>query len=109
MFKELPDQYRFSAPTIRRYYDAGTVGTCIGFEVTRVLENHDALPDWDAMHVTGAMQFFKVARVLTTQLPVFNVFARKMGHSSALDVVRSRDTQREKYQIHAAQDPTYTL
>ena len=109
MFKELPDQYRFSVPTVRRYCDAGTVGTCIGFEVARVLENHDALPGWDAMRVAGAMQFLKIAWVLGTQLPVFNAFARKMGHWSALDVVRSRDAQREKYQIHAVQDPTYTL
>lgn len=109
MFKELLDQYRFSAPTIRRYCDAGIVGTCIGFEVARVLENHDALPAWDAVHDTGAMQLLKIAWVLRTQLPVFNAFARKMGRSSALDVVRSRDAQREKYQIHAVQDPTYTL
>ena len=97
------DQYSFTAPTSRGFYDAGTVGTCIGFEVARVLENHAALPVWDAMRVTGAMQFLKIAWVLGIQLQVFNAAARKMGHSSALDVVHSRDAQREKDQIHAVQ------
>ena len=103
------DQYRFSAPAIRRFYDAAAVGRVIGFEVARVLENRRALPEWDVIHITGAMHFLKIAWVLWSQMPVFNSLARNVGHSSALDVVRSWDAQREKYQVHAVQEPTYTL
>jgi hypothetical protein len=103
------DQYKFSAPSIRRFYEAGAVGRVIGFEVARVMENRGALPAWDVIHITGAMHFLKIAWVLWRQMPVFNSFARNVGHSSALNVIRSWDAQREKYQIHAVQDPTYTL
>lgn len=103
------DQYRFSAPAIRRFYDAAAVGRVIGFEVARVLENCGALPEWDVIHITGAMHFIKIAWVLWSDMPVFNSFARNVGHSSALDVVRSWDAQREKYQIHAVQDRINTL
>lgn len=103
------NQYRFSAPAIRRFYEAAAVGRVIGFEVARVLENRRALPEWDVIHITGPMHFLKIAWVLWCQMPVFNGFTRDVGHSSALDVVRSWSAQREKYQVHAVQDPTYTL
>ena len=103
------DQYKFSAPSIRRFYEAGAVGRVIGFEVAQVLESGGALPAWDVIHITGAMQFLKIAWVLWRQMPVFDSFANNVGHSSALDVIRSWDTQREKYQIHGVQDSTHTL
>ncbi len=103
------DQYEFSAPSIRRFYEAGAVGRVIGFEVARVLQGRGALPAWDVIHITGATQFLRIAWVLWRQMPVFNGFARNVGHSSALDVVRSWNAQREKYQTHAVQDATYTL
>lgn len=103
------DQYRFSAPSIQRFYEAGAVGRVIGFEVARVLENRGALPEWDVIHITGAMHFLKIAWVLWRQMPVFNRFARNVGHSSALDVVRSWDAQREKYQVHGVLDRASTL
>lgn len=70
------DQYRFSACVIRRFYEAGAVGRCIGFEIERVLENHGKLPDWDVIHSTGATRFLRIARVSWRQMPVFNAFAR---------------------------------
>jgi hypothetical protein len=103
------DQYRFSAPSIRRFYETGAVGRVIGFEVARVLESRGARPAWDVIHITGAMSFLKIAWVLWRQMAVFNGFARNAGHSSALDVIRSWDVQREKYQVHGVQASNYTL
>lgn len=96
----LKDQYGFSAPAIRRFYEAGAVGRVIGFEVARVLENRSALPAWDVIHITGAMHFLNIAWVLWRQMPLFNRLARNVGYSSALDVIRSWDAKREKYQVH---------
>lgn len=106
------DNYRFSAPAMRRMYEADAVGRFIGFEVTRVLESRGAPPSWDMIHivgVAGVMSFLKIAWIWWRQRAVFNSFARNAGHSSFIDVVRSWKAQREKYMINCVQDPNYTL
>jgi hypothetical protein len=97
------EQYEFSAGVIRRFYEAGVVGRCIGFERERYLENNDGLPEWDVIHFTGVQRFAGIAPVLWTHRRLFNDLARRVGHESAFDVLRSWGAQRVKYQAHAVQ------
>ena len=47
------DQYLFSGPVIRHFYEANAVSRCIGFERVRFLKNNGILPEWDVIHITG--------------------------------------------------------
>jgi hypothetical protein len=105
------DQYRFSAKVIRRFYEVGAVARCIGFEHIRYLRNHDNLPRWDVVHITG----FALARLpqigwtLRRSKPYFDSIAREVGRRSAVEVVRSWRTARLKYQTLAFQDRVRTM
>jgi hypothetical protein len=105
------DQYTFSGPVIRRFYEANAVRRCIGFECVRLLENNGALPEWDVVHITGftPMRLVQIMWDLWRFIPVFNKIAREIGYASALAVLRSWDVKRVKYQRLAVQDRSYTL
>jgi hypothetical protein len=105
------DQYLFSGPVIRHFYETNAVGRCIGFERVRFLKNDGTLPEWDVIHITGfaLVRLVQIAWNLWRYMPVFNTIARKVGHRSAFEVLRSWDAQRVKYQRLAVQDESYTL
>lgn len=105
------DQYTFSGPAIRRFYEAGAVGRCIGFERVRLLENNGALPEWDVVHITGftPVRLVQILWDVWRFLSVFNNLARAIGYTSALAVLRSWDARRVKYQRLAVQDRSSTL
>ena len=105
------DQYTFSGPVIRRFYEANAVSRCIGFESLRFLENDGILPEWDVVHITGftPVRIVQIVWDLWRFMPVFNYIAREIGYTSALAVFRSWDVKRVKYQRLAAQDTSYTL
>jgi hypothetical protein len=106
------DQYLFSGPVIRRFYEANAVGRCIGFERVRsLLESDGALPEWDVIHITGftPVRLVQILWDLWRSMPVLNQLARKVGHESAYEVFRSWNAQRVKYQRLAVQNESYTL
>jgi hypothetical protein len=105
------DQYLFSGPVIRHFYEANAVGRCIGFERMRFLKNDGTLPEWDVVHITGftPVRLAQVIWDLWRFMPVFDNLARKIGYTSALAVLRSWDVKRVKYQRLATQDTSYTL
>jgi hypothetical protein len=105
------DQYLFSGPVIRRFYDTNAIGRCIGFECVRFLKNDGTLPEWDLIHITGfkPVRLVQIVWNLWRSMPIFNSRARKVGHKSAFEVLRSWEAQRVKYQRLAVQDRSYTL
>ncbi|HEX6758851.1 MAG TPA: hypothetical protein VF086_10665 [Propionibacteriaceae bacterium] len=104
------DQYKFSQPVIRHFWENNAVERMIGFESERLLEDKGSLPKWDVIHITG----FKPSRLITIAwhllrfLPTFNGYARKVGYGSALEVVHSWRKKRTKYLVIARQDHAYT-
>lgn len=105
------DQYDFSGPAIRHFYDVGAIRRFIGFERVRHLANEGSLPEWDVVHIIG-LSPLRLPRLLWTLLEsksYFDVLARKVGHRTALDVMRSWDDQRTKYQQLALQERSFTL
>ena len=105
------DQYLFSGPVIRHFWEAGPVRRAIGFERTRYLANNDHIPEWDVVHITGftPARLGQIAWNLWRFMPVFNYIARGIGYTSALAVFRSWDVKRVKYQRLAVEDTSYTL
>jgi hypothetical protein len=105
------DQYTFSGPVIRRFWEASAVSRCIGFESVRYLEISGALPEWDVVHITGfaPVRLVQVMWDLWRFMPNFNNLAREIGYTSALAVLRSWDVKRVKYQRLATQDTSCTL
>ena len=105
------DQYLFSGPVIRRFWEASAVSRCIGFESVCFLETNGALPEWDVVHITGfaPVRLVQVMWDLWRLMPTFNNLARKIGYTSALAVLRSWDVKRLKYQRLATQATIYTL
>lgn len=105
------DQYVFSAAVIRRFYERGAVARCVGFETLRYLRNDGTLPNWDVVHITGfsPMRLAQIAWTLFRLMAELDAIARRVGHSSAVDVLRSWDALRQKYQGLAAQDFSRTL
>lgn len=105
------DQYTFSAPLIRHFWEANAIERMIGFERERFLEDKGGLPKWDVIHITGFKPYLlgKIVWHLLRFLPTFNSYARKIGYKSAINVLRSWDAKRIKYVTIAKQDPAYTL
>lgn len=105
------DQYVFSAPVIGRFYETGAISRIIGFERQQLLRTEEGMPEWDVVHITGfsPAHLPQIGWTLWRSMPYFDTLAHKIGHSSALDVVRSWDDLRVKYQGIARQERSYTL
>lgn len=105
------DQYTFSEPVIRHFWEANVIKRMIGFESERFLENKGGLPKWDVIHITGfrPLQLGKIGWHLLRFLPTFNSYAKKIGYKSAMEILHSWDAKRIKYLTLAKQDHQYTL
>lgn len=105
------DQYTFSGPVIRTFYEADAVRRFIGFERVLLLAENGTLPDWDVVHITGFApgRLPQVLWILWRFKPAFDTVAQAAGYPSALEVLHSWDTKRVKYQRLAVQDGFYTL
>jgi hypothetical protein len=104
------DQYRFSQPVIRHLWENNAVERMIGFESERLLEDNGNLPNWDVIHITGfrPSKLIRIAWNLLRFLPTFNVYARKIGYESTLEVLHSWGKKRMKYLVIARQDHAHT-
>jgi hypothetical protein len=100
------DQYEFSQPVIRHFWEDNAVERILGFESERLFEDKGSLPQWDVIHITGfkPSRLIKIAWHLLRFLPIFNNYARKIGYESAIEVLHSWRKKRTKYLVIARQD-----
>jgi hypothetical protein len=100
------DQYEFSQPVIRHFWEDNAVERMLGFESERLFEDKGSLPQWDVIHITGfkPSRLIKIAWHLLRFLPIFNGYARKIGYESAIEVLHSWGKKRTKYLVIARQD-----
>lgn len=105
------DQYTFSAPVMRHFWEENVVERMIGFESERFLEDKGGLPKWDVIHIIGFKPYLlgKFVWHLLRFLPTLNKYARKIGYKSAMEVLQSWDEKRLKYLTLAKQNHAYTL
>lgn len=101
-------QYEFSGPAMKRLYQQDIIGRFIGVEIVDRLLDTPNMPQWDVVHLAG-FRIPKMLRSIPRILRMWNEVAEALGGPTAMERVRTWQSQRTKYIRNIRQHSRLTL